>query len=151
MKKTIINKTQKAAAELMINKNYFSNENKRYFDVKETIVTGTHNNKFFMVLEKQGAFLPSGSDHNALKFVAAAGAETITGGFSDQLDGAALHDALKSFFNSSLGFFEKKVLDHLVSIKESINYKNTYLFESKENGFYLTINNINDIKIITHK
>ncbi len=152
MKQNIINSTQTAALTLLKNKEYFSKGNKRFFNIIKTKISSNHNNTFFMILEFQNEFLPgTNTKHNVLKFVAKNKTTTITGGFSNDIDGKLLHYALKEFFNTSLGYFENNILNNLVSIEKSKDYKNTYLFESKKSGFYLTINSLNDIKIILHK
>ena len=152
MKNTIINKTQSQAIELLNNKDYFSRGNKRFFNIYKTVISGTHENSFFMLLEKQGEFIQgTGTKHNVLKLISKDGVITVTGGFEGEINGQSLYNELKYFFNNQLGYYEKGVLRTLTSIEKSKDYKNTWVFNSNNNGFYLTIDNAYDIRVILHK
>ncbi len=148
-KNTIFNKTQKECLTLLNNKEYFSKGNKNFFNIYETLVNGNYNNTFFILLEKSKGFIFN-HGNNSLKFICNNNNIVVTDGFEDSINGALLYDSLKDFFNSSLGYYEKDIINNLTYVKKSTDYKNTYLFISGSKGFYLTVNDYNDIKIIQH-
>jgi len=147
--------SEKFMTERYINSvDYFSKGNKKFFNVYET--TCYEIGEFFgAIVEKQGAFMQGGKNHNVLKLVSHnKKIETVTSGFDGNRDGQKLYIALREFLKSNLGFYEIEVIKKLNSIRLSIDYKSTLLFEGHDKkGFYLYFGSSNneELKIISHK
>ena len=135
----------------LINDDYFSRGNKRFFNVLKTECFEIKS-YFGAIIEHQGAFLEGGQSHTVLKFVSHdKKVETITSGFEGSRNGKYLFDDIIYFLKHGLGHYEESVLKKLNSIKISKDYIDTILFEAHDNtGFYLSFKD-GQIKIISHK